>query len=70
MFITIDIIAADWVTKKQFYKSIGMQDFTTGDIVPVRQRAGEYSEDELLLVKTELQTQMDEVDAKLTYFAA
>lgn len=48
MYFTQDIIDANGIEKKQFYKSIGMQDFETGEIVQVRQFTGEYSKQELI----------------------
>lgn len=48
LYITKDIVTAEWVTKKQFYSSVGMQDFTTWEIVQIRQFVGEFSKQELI----------------------
>lgn len=47
-YFTQDIVTAEGVTKKQFYKSIGAQDFTTGEIVQTRQFVGEHTQAELV----------------------
>jgi hypothetical protein len=48
MYFTQDIVDANGIAKKQFYTSIGMQDFTTWEIVQVRQFVGEHSKQELI----------------------
>lgn len=50
-YFTKDIIDANWVTKKQFYKSLGCEDFTTWEIVQTRQFVWEHTQSELLAMR-------------------
>ena len=50
-YFTKDIVTANGVTKKQFYKSLGCEDFTTGEIVQTRQFVGEHTQAELVAMK-------------------
>ena len=67
MYFTNDI-SVNGTDKKQFYSSIGMQDFKTGEIVQVRQWAGEFSKKELEDIKEQVQAQFDEINSKLSLF--
>ena len=50
-YFTQDIIDANGVEKKQFYKSLGAQDFISGEIVQTRQFVGEFTKQELIDLK-------------------
>lgn len=50
-YFTKDIVDANGITKKQFYKPIGCEDFTTGEIVQTRQFVGEHTKEELLAIR-------------------
>lgn len=50
-YFTKDVVTAEGVTKKQFYKSLGCEDFTTGEIVQTRQFVGEHTQAELEAAK-------------------
>lgn len=50
-YFTKDIVTADGVTKKQFYTSLGCEDFTTGEIVQTRQFVGEHTQAELVAMR-------------------
>lgn len=64
---TRDVIV-NGIAKKQFYKSIGMQDFKTGEIVQVRQWVGEFSKQELEDYKVQATAQLDELNEKIALF--
>lgn len=73
-YITKDIITAEGVEKKQFYKLVGMKNIDD-NIVEVQVRDGEYDKTELEWHKTRLSEQaasittaITEVDDKLTFF--
>ena len=67
-YFTQNITTAEWVEKKQFYKSLWMQDFTTWEIVQVRQWDWEYSKADLEEIKTNIQTQLDAINEKIALF--
>ena len=50
-YFTEDVVTAEGVIKKQFYKSIGCVDFATWAIVKTRQFVGEHTQAELEAVK-------------------
>ena len=50
-YFTKDIVDANGVTKKQFYKPLGCEDFTTWEIVQIRQYVGEHTQAELIAIK-------------------
>jgi hypothetical protein len=50
-YFTKDIVDANGVTKKQFYKSLGCEDFATGEIVHTRKFVGEHTQAELEAIK-------------------
>lgn len=73
-YITKDIITADGVEKKQFYKLVGMKNIDD-NIVEVQVRDGEYDKTELESHKERLEEQATQittaiagVDDKLTFF--
>ncbi len=61
-------ISVNGTDKKQFYSSVWMQDFTTGEIVQVRQWAGEFSKKELEDMKDQAQAHIEEINLKLSLF--
>lgn len=67
-YFTQDVTTEEGIEKKQFYISVGMQDFTTGDMVQVRQRDGEYSKDELLTQKDVVEAQLASLNEKIALF--
>lgn len=67
-YITTDIITAEWIAKKQFYKALWMQDFTTWEIIQVRQFVWEFTKEELIWVKENIETQLIEVNEKINLF--
>jgi len=69
MYIATDIVTAEWVSKKQFYKALWMQDFTTWEIVQVRQFVWEHTQKELLEIKANIEEQLTEVNKKISLFS-
>ena len=66
-FITKDI-TVDGVDKKQFYNIIGMEGEKEGEMVNVRQRAGEYTKEDMQEMVDQTQLRLDELKEKLATF--
>lgn len=50
-YFTKEIVDANGITKKQFYKSLWCEDFTTGEIVQTRVFVWEHTKEELLTIR-------------------
>ena len=67
-FITRDVVTANGVTKKAFYKLVGMES-EDGTIVQIKQFVGEYTIEDIQSQKDQILLQLAEIDEKLSNFA-
>lgn len=68
--ISKDFIDDNWVAKKYFWRIVSVEWEEEWVMINIRQFAGEYTQESLLIQKEWVQWQLDEINEKLTSFVA